>query len=109
VKNSVDIASPIGATIRDYHARVRQAEDNLNSDLMTIDALLSRHSTLAPALRDWPTLWELLPTDVKNKHNKEVKPRSAQENVVPVDITPLKALTGQLILNKLAEDEKGET
>lgn len=57
-----------------------------------VSKLLSSYSTLAPALKAWPPLWELLPEHTKNKH-KEITVRNKPEKVAPdVDTTRLTAV-----------------
>lgn len=54
-----------------------------------VSKLLSSYSTLAPALKAWPPLWELLPEYTKNKH-KEITVRNKPEKAAPnVDTTRL--------------------
>jgi hypothetical protein len=57
-----------------------------------VSKLLSSYSTLAPALKAWPPLWELLPEYVQNKH-KEITVRNKSEKAAPdVDTTRLTAV-----------------
>lgn len=57
-----------------------------------VSKLLSSYSTLAPALKAWPPLWELLPERVQNKH-KEITVRNKPEKAAPdVDMTRLTAV-----------------
>lgn len=57
-----------------------------------VSKLLSSYSTLAPALKAWPPLWELLPERVQNKH-KEITVRNKSEKAAPnVDTTRLTAV-----------------
>jgi hypothetical protein len=57
-----------------------------------VSKLLSSYSTLAPALKAWPLLWELLPEHVQNKH-KEITVRNKPEKTAPdVDTTRLTAV-----------------
>lgn len=57
-----------------------------------VSKLLSSYSTLAPALKAWPPLWELLPERVQNKH-KEITVRNKPEKAAPdVDTTRLTAV-----------------
>jgi hypothetical protein len=50
------------------------------------------YTTLAPALKAWPPLWELIPENYKNKH-REIKERVKNEVVLDVDIGKLTALS----------------
>jgi hypothetical protein len=50
------------------------------------------YSTLAPALKAWPPLWDLIPENVKNKH-REIKVREKTETTLDVDIGKLTAMS----------------
>lgn len=57
-----------------------------------VSKLLASYSTLAPALKAWPALWELLPERAQNKH-KEITVRNKPEKAAPdVDMTRLTAV-----------------
>ena len=57
-----------------------------------VSKLLESYSTLAPALKAWPPLWDLLTERVKDKH-KEIVDRKKPEREAPsVDINRLTAV-----------------
>ena len=57
-----------------------------------VSKILTSYSTLAPALKAWPPLWELVPEYAKNKH-KEITERRKPEKVAPnVDVNRLTAV-----------------
>lgn len=57
-----------------------------------VSKILTSYSTLAPALKAWPPLWELVPEYTKNKH-KEITERRKPEKVAPnVDVNRLTAV-----------------
>lgn len=65
-----------------------------------IAELLNAHSTLAPALRALPSLWDLIPDEIKEKH-KEVK---VAEKKAPVEIkADIGALNAAMTLHKLTK------
>lgn len=47
-----------------------------------VSKVLSSYSTLAPALKAWPPLWDLLPEYAKNKH-KEIVERTKPDREAP--------------------------
>ena len=57
-----------------------------------VSKVCDAYSTLAPALKAWPPLWDLIPEDVKDKH-REIKERVKSEAVLSVDIGKLTALS----------------
>lgn len=62
-----------------------------------VKQIIEAHATLAPALKMWPALWDLVPEEYKNKH-REVKVREKKE--VEVDVN-LGALTAAVTFNKI--------
>lgn len=66
-----------------------------------IGAVLDNFTTLAPALKAWPPLWDLLPDYYKDKH-KEVVERTPKEKDNPsLDKAVLDKLTGVVVAKKL--------
>lgn len=63
-----------------------------------VTTILKRFSTLAPALKAWPALWDLLPEDTKTKH-KQVVDRKKPE-LAASDINTDK-LTTAVVMSKL--------
>jgi hypothetical protein len=76
----------VAYTDRVSAARKRQAEF---VDMVT--KVIGTYGTLAPALKAWPPLWDLIPDDVKDTHRKIVE-RVKQEVVLDVDINKLTAM-----------------
>jgi len=68
-------------------------------------ALLMKHKSLSPALKEWPALWELLPPYAKEQHQKETpaKTRKEQDKVEPptLDSDALTELGGTLMIRNL--------
>ncbi len=80
------------AEVEAYHQRVREATRRRNEFIEAVVKICNTYSTLAPALKAWPPLWELIPEDVKNKH-REIKERTKNEVVLDVDIGKLTAMS----------------
>jgi hypothetical protein len=57
-----------------------------------VNTIIGSHVTLAPALKVWPALWELLPNETREKH-KEIKDRKRRdkEEMEGVDLGKLTA------------------
>jgi hypothetical protein len=64
-----------------------------------VTAVLDTFTTLAPALKEWPLLWELLPEHIKDRH-KEIKER-VKTDKPSMDRAQLGAMTGALTAIKL--------
>ena len=68
-------------------AAAKRKEEFVDAVRQVIDA----YTTLAPALKAWPALWELIPDHVKDKH-REVKERTKKEVEMSVDLNKMTAL-----------------
>jgi len=75
-----------------YETRVATAQLRQNEFDKMVCKICNTYSTLAPALKAWPPLWELLPEDVKDKH-REIKVREKTEVVLDVDLGKLTAMS----------------
>lgn len=75
-----------------YRQRVQEAAKRRDEFVDAVKKLCNTYNTLAPALKAWPPLWELVPEDVKDKH-REVKEREKKEVVLEVDLDKLTALS----------------
>jgi hypothetical protein len=62
-----------------------------------VKKIISAHATLAPALKMWPPLWDLVPEKYKEKH-REIVERTKKDVDIQVD---LGALTAAVIANKI--------
>ncbi len=74
-------------------AAINEAVKRRDEFTASVKQVINAHATLAPALKMWPPLWDLLSEDVKNKH-REVTERSAKATAetVGVDLNRLTAL-----------------
>jgi hypothetical protein len=75
-----------------FNERVRTARKRQNEFADMVKKVTEAYSTLAPAIKAWPPLWELIPEDVKNTHRRIVE-RTKNEVVLDVDIGKLTALS----------------
>lgn len=80
------------AEVTAYRQRIQEAEKRRNEFVEAVKKICNTYSTLAPALKAWPPLWELVPEDVKDKH-REIKAREKKEVVLEVDLGKLTALS----------------
>ena len=69
-----------------------------------VRAVVNTYTTLAPALKAWPALWDLLPPGAKSRH-KEIRERQKRE-LAPVGVldeagVDLSKMTAAVTLNKL--------
>jgi len=75
-----------------YNQRVSAAQQRQADFVNMVSKVCDAYSTLAPALKAWPPLWDLIPDDVKDKH-REIKERTKNEVVLDVDIGKLTAMS----------------
>jgi len=64
-----------------------------------VASVLNSFSTLAPALKEWPALWELVPDYAKNKYKEITEKRGASK--ANIDKEMLGWMTGAMTAAKL--------
>lgn len=74
-----------------YIERVCAARKRQIEFVDMVKTVINTYGTLAPALKAWPPLWDLIPEDVKDTHRKIVE-RVKKEVVLNVDINKLTAM-----------------
>jgi len=83
-----------------YQGRIKAATDRRDEFVEMVRKVIEAYATLAPALKAWPALWDLLDETTKNKH-REIKERV--KNVVDledVDFTKLTAMSTAIKLSR---------
>jgi hypothetical protein len=88
----------------EFHAEVvkwkqgiREVEEKREAFVKQVKTIIEAHATLAPALKMWPPLWDLVPEEYKERH-REVKEREKKEVTVNVD---LGSMTAAVVANKI--------
>lgn len=84
--------STFAAEVNTYTDRIRMAQERQTEFVEMVKEVIRKFTTLAPALKAWPPLWELIPDDVKDKHRQVVE-REKKEVVLEVDLGKLTALS----------------
>lgn len=81
------------AEITAWKERCDKARKQASDFCEGVSKVLESFSTLAPALKAWPPLWELVPEYAKNKH-KEIseKRKTKAANEIETDLNKLTAL-----------------
>jgi hypothetical protein len=75
-----------------WHEGVKALEKQRDEFVDGVKKVIEAHTTLAPALKAWPPLWDLVPETFRERHRKVVertKPASTAE--LDVDLTSLTA------------------
>jgi hypothetical protein len=78
--------------VKAYNGRVGYAKGRQTEFVQSVTKLLEAYSTLAPALKAWPPLWELVSEDVKEQH-RSLSSRTKKEIEVNVDLARLTAMS----------------
>ena len=82
-----------------YTQGIFNAEAKKDEFVAWVKSIVTTYTTLAPALKAWQPLWDLLPDDAKERHKKiteKPKPKTAED--IGVD---LNSMTAQVTFNKL--------
>lgn len=84
--------------VKAYTERVFHATEKRDRFVSGVRQVINTYSTLAPALKAWPPLWDLIPEDVRARH-REVKERTKRE-VDELSVN-LNDMTAAVVLNKM--------
>lgn len=95
----MDQWTELAEELRSWKARISDARQRRTEFVNGVKMVLNNHSTLAPALKEWAPLWDLIPEDYRERH-KEVKPRVVVQKTA-VDSNVLGKLTGAITAAKL--------
>lgn len=86
------------ADVKRWKDGIKAVEDKRETFVKQVKKIIETHATLAPALKVWPPLWDLIPENYKEKH-REVKERGKKE--VSLEGVDLSSLTAAVVANKL--------
>jgi hypothetical protein len=67
------------------NVKIQQLRLDCGDFAESVKQLLKGHTTLAPALKQWPALWDLLPSEFKNRH-MQIKERKERQETVKVNV-----------------------
>jgi hypothetical protein len=76
---------------KEYTRKIFEAEAKEAKFLDGVDKLTQTYTTLAPALKAWPALWDLLDDDVKERHKKVVERGAKDVGELDVDLNDMTA------------------
>ena len=85
------------AEFKEYVRKIFEQEAKQEKFLEGINKLMETYSTLGPALKAFPALWDLVPEEAKERHKKVVERKKAE---VELDVD-LNSMTAAVTLNKL--------
>lgn len=75
-----------------YKQRLSAAKQQVAEFRGMVSQIIGSYTTLAPALKAWPPLWELVPEATKEKHRQVVE-REKKDVKMEVDINKLTAMS----------------
>lgn len=88
----------------EFHADVKRWLDGIKAVqtkrdefVAQVQKIITAHATLAPALKMWPPLWDLVPEQYKERHRTIVE-RTKNEVEVNVDLS---SMTAAVVANKI--------
>jgi hypothetical protein len=100
VKLIGDEWNDIQTQIDNWIGSIAAVEQERNKFVDGVKTVINTYSTLAPALKAWPPLWDLVPDAAKERHRKVVERAKPEVAEVEVDLT---ALTGIVTAAKFAK------
>ena len=83
--------------LKEYVRKIFEQEAKQEKFLEGINKLMETYSTLAPALKAFPALWDLVPEEAKERHKKVVERKKSE---VELDVD-LNSMTAAVTLSKL--------
>lgn len=75
-----------------YKQRLAAAKNQVSEFKNMVSQIIGSYTTLAPALKAWPPLWDLIPEVTKEKHRQVVE-REKKDVKLEVDINKLTAMS----------------
>lgn len=80
---------PILAEFRMYSEGINAVEAKREEFVAGVNKVITTYSTLAPALKAWPPLWDLLDEDAKDRHKKITERVNLERNLGEIDLNEL--------------------
>jgi len=85
---------------KEYNRKIFEQESKQQKFLEGVKSIINTYSTLAPALKAWPALWDLIPEEAKERHKKIVEKKKAEIADIGAD---LDGMTAAVTFNKLTK------
>ena len=85
--------------IHNRNNTIKELEDQMNKFKDNLRLIMTTHSTLAPALKAWPPLWDFVPDSYKDKH-REIKERKKNDAVNLSEVMDLNSMTSVVVASK---------
>jgi hypothetical protein len=85
--------------IREWVIKLKAIERSQAEFVCSVNKITNSYTTLAPAIKTWPPLWDLLPAHIQERHKTVVEKR-ARATAEELDLD-LDKMTGVVVTNKL--------
>ena len=85
--------------VREWISRLDQIDKDRNEFVSSVKQIINVYTTLSPALKVWPPLWDLLPESTRERH-REVVDRKKRDPAESLTVD-LDKMTGVVTINKL--------
>lgn len=85
---------------KEYNRKVFEAINRQESFLSSVNKLMETYTTLAPALKAWRPLWDLLPDEAKDRHKTIKERKIVKVNELDLD---LNSMTSAVALSKITK------
>lgn len=85
---------------KEYNRKVFEAISKQETFLSSVNKLMDTYTTLAPALKAWRPLWDLLPEEAKDRHKTVKERRVTKAEELDLD---LNAMTSAVALSKITK------
>jgi hypothetical protein len=89
----------IKTIIKDRDNAILVATNKMNDAANAASLLLKQHKSLATALKEWPSLWNILPDDIKEQHKRIVE--RAPSRLPEKTEVDMSSVTAKLIANRI--------
>ena len=101
-----DLNTAEGADIHNIivnrHYAIKQVTEDQQKFVDGVDKICTTFSTLAPALKAWPPLWDLLPQDAKDRHLEISERKAAATKAAELtDELNLASMTATVVASKM--------
>ena len=87
-----ELFADLAAELTQRNQTIQEASKRQSEFVEMVRKVIEAYATLAPAIKAWPPLWDLIPEPVKTRH-REVKERAVKVADLDVDLSKLTAMS----------------
>ena len=94
------LPSDMAEVVREKVEAYKKMAEERDTFVQSVDKLINHYSTLAPALKEWPALWDLVPYEAQERHKKVVERKRKAPAKDSLDVS-LDKMTGAVVAGKM--------